>query len=338
MGASTDDQSLLQARREEAWGAVRDALGAHDLRVVGGPASGGWSADTAIFETDGRRLVARFNPASEGLFPAAELATQAACMRAARGAGLPVPEVVLCDGTGEHIGEPVLVSAFVHGDAPRDYSPTFTESGPLHDASFEQQRHYSEHLVELLARLHHVPPPSELPRVQGLEHHLDRLSALREWRGGHELLADADAQLRGTLPDRPAAALDDDVLLWGDARPANTIHGPDFSVVAMLDWELAGRGPAEMDVAWLCEMNAFRGAGQGLPGFLGAEESWGRWSERADTLPSDRDWHERFAAFKLASILDLSFRAEVARGTMSDDHRLLRDNRGLRRLRELLAA
>jgi len=40
------------------------------------------------------------------------------------------------------------------------------------------------------------------------------------------------------------------VLSWGDARVNNVIYR-DFRPVALLDWEMAGLGPREIDIAWL---------------------------------------------------------------------------------------
>src|SRR5215218_7244865 len=39
-------------------------------------------------------------------------------------------------------------------------------------------------------------------------------------------------------------------LLWGDPRLENLIFDEDREVLAILDWELATIGPAEMDLGW----------------------------------------------------------------------------------------
>lgn len=68
--------------------------------------------------------------------------------------------------------------------------------------------------------------------------------------------------------------------LWGDARPANMVV-ENFGIVGLLDWELAGSGPGELDIVWFCEMNRMRSIGIGiapLPGFLDDAATWRRWS------------------------------------------------------------
>ena len=132
-------------------------------------------------------------------------------------------------------------------------------------------------------------------------------------------------------------------LLWGDPRPANTVLGTDFRVAALLDWELAALGPAEMDIAWLWEMNLLRGDATRpedrlLPGFLDLDETWRRWSMTAGREPVGRGWHHLFAAYKVALILDLNFRVQVRRGELAADHKLFRNNRALRRLTTLAAS
>jgi aminoglycoside phosphotransferase (APT) family kinase protein len=40
------------------------------------------------------------------------------------------------------------------------------------------------------------------------------------------------------------------VLSWGDSRIGNVLY-QDFAPAALLDWEMAGLGPAELDVGWI---------------------------------------------------------------------------------------
>ena len=75
-----------------------------------------------------------------------------------------------------------------------------------------------------------------------------------EWaRDGYTIpiLERAFEVLTATLP-----ANDRSVLLWGDGRPGNIIYR-DFEPVAVLDWEMAGVGPPEVDVAWTTFFHRF---------------------------------------------------------------------------------
>lgn len=49
---------------------------------------------------------------------------------------------------------------------------------------------------------------------------------------------------------RPRPARERTAIVWGDARVGNMIFAEDLSVVALLDWEAAIVGPAELDLGW----------------------------------------------------------------------------------------
>jgi aminoglycoside phosphotransferase (APT) family kinase protein len=44
--------------------------------------------------------------------------------------------------------------------------------------------------------------------------------------------------------------VDDHVLSWGDSRIGNMVF-QDFTPVALLDWEMVGLAPREVDLAWM---------------------------------------------------------------------------------------
>src|SRR5262249_35093837 len=46
------------------------------------------------------------------------------------------------------------------------------------------------------------------------------------------------------------------VLSWGDSRIGNMLYR-DFTPVAVLDWEMAGLAPREMDLAWMVFLHRF---------------------------------------------------------------------------------
>ena len=43
---------------------------------------------------------------------------------------------------------------------------------------------------------------------------------------------------------------------WGDARIGNMMYR-DFEPVAVLDWEMAGLGPRELDLGWMIFLHRF---------------------------------------------------------------------------------
>ena len=152
-----------------------------------------------------------------------------------------------------------------------------------------------------------------------------------------EAIASAHDALVRTQPDDEPAS---DRFLWGDARPANMVLDEHFAVVGLLDWELACSGPGELDVAWFCEMNRMRAEGMGispLPGFPDAATTWAQWSAAVGRPPRYVEWHQRYAAYKVAVLMQLFLRVMVESGRLPVGHRLLHDNPGIRRLGELFA-
>jgi aminoglycoside phosphotransferase (APT) family kinase protein len=341
--ATQDDSSNMGTTLKEPvsprdWKRLGEALGVDRLDVMGSPTAGGWSGDTVMLRADGRRLVARFNPVRDPLLPTSDLGLQVACMRAARVAGLPVPEVVFDDTSGVHVGVPVFVMDFVAGVTPRDFPPNFAVAGPVFEATPELRRRYYEDLLDRVVQLQRVPPPVSLTVGPDLSSHVDHLEKLGEGGSGSPVLAEMVGELRRRIPraDTPTG------LIWGDARPANTVIAPDFTVAAMLDWELAAIGPGEMDVAWLWETNVLRGNladanGALLPGFRDREGTWEYWASVSGREPIATAWHHLYAAHRVALIVDLTLAAQVRRGELATDHKLIRDNRSLRRLMALAA-
>jgi aminoglycoside phosphotransferase (APT) family kinase protein len=95
----------------------------------------------------------------------------------------------------------------------------------------------------------------------------------------------------------------DPVLSWGDARIGNVIYR-DFAPVALLDWEMAGLGPRELDLAWLVfahevfqEMATSLGL-DGLPGFLRADDVCAHYTSLTGYEPRDLDFYRRYAALQ----------------------------------------
>jgi aminoglycoside phosphotransferase (APT) family kinase protein len=135
----------------------------------------------------------------------------------------------------------------------------------------------------------------------------------------------------GHLPNDATA-----MLLWGDARPANTVVR-NFEVAALLDWELATLGPPELDVFWFLEMNRMRANGRSLPGFPSDAATIAGYEARTGREIRDADFHTVYAALKVAVLMLRYLRVAVERGQIAEHHHVLTDNTATRRLDELLA-
>ena len=223
--------------------------------------SGGASRETWTFEADGHRRILQRSQAGV----ARDMSVEADVLRAAHGAGVPVP-AVLASGVDASAGDAVarsyIVSEFVAGET--------IARKILRDEPFARAR---EVLVpqagRALAALHSI----DVSPLSGLEDN----DPLVQWRGTLDQLNRQLGQahpafelaFRWLEANRPAPG--PRRLVHGDFRLGNLMIGPD-GLVAVLDWELAHLGDPVEDLGWLC-VRAWRfGAGMPVAG-LGEYDS-----------------------------------------------------------------
>jgi aminoglycoside phosphotransferase (APT) family kinase protein len=91
------------------------------------------------------------------------------------------------------------------------------------------------------------------------------------------------------------------VLSWGDSRIGNMMFR-DFSPVAVLDWEMAGLAPREVDLAWLIYMHrTFQDMAQqygfpGMPDFMSFEDVAGTYEAVSGYTPQNLELYLLYAA------------------------------------------
>ncbi len=314
------------------------------------PEAGGWSNETLIFDAtwtrDGspqkRTLVLRLAPAGSAMFKDYDLGRQVDCLRhLQQSSECPVPAVLADDLEGGVLGRPFYVMEFIAGQVPADDRPTFFEAGFLADASAQAQRRFYDSCIDAIASIHATPLDGALVArltrtgtgATALEREVRWLADLFDWGKGpaaQPLLDRAFTWVLANLPDDPSATL-----LWGDARPANTVVR-DFRIVALLDWELATLGPPELDLFWFLEMNRMRANGRTLPGFLSDAETIASYAARTSRTIRDERFHTMYAALKVAVLMLRYLRVAVDHGRMPADHPVLTDNTATRRLNDLL--
>jgi aminoglycoside phosphotransferase (APT) family kinase protein len=192
---------------------------------------GGASRETWSFTLDGRPLVWRRDPS--GAPRAGGMRREAALLRAAAAAGVPVPEVVDVDDSsivmqrllGETIARRIL----------RD------------DVYAAARDRLTGQLAQAAAALHtRVDPDS----IDGLPDEVDPLAAIRAMLDAatepHPALELGFAWLTSR---RPAGL--GRVVVHGDFRLGNIVVD-DAGLVGVLDWELAHVGDPAEDLGWLC--------------------------------------------------------------------------------------
>ena len=318
---SSRDPEVLRTSLE-AWlaGVLPPAAQPHVSDVAGTEANG-MSSDTVLFraswqDNDGDHdedLVARIAPDASDVpvFPSYDMTGQFEAMRlAGELSGAPVPEPLWCEPEPV-LGAPFFVMRRVDGVVPPDVLPYPFGGNWLYDAAPADQRRLQESTVAAIAALHGI---ADAPaRFAFLEHddagdtHLRRhVAHTRAW---YAMVA-ADGG-RSPLIERGFDWLDahwpahegEPVLSWGDARIGNVIYR-DFTPAALLDWEMAGLGPRELDVAWLVFAHevfqdlAASIALDGMPEFLRADDVCAHYTALTGHEPRDLDFYRRYAGLQ----------------------------------------
>ncbi|HZM53915.1 MAG TPA: phosphotransferase family protein, partial [Acidimicrobiales bacterium] len=182
-----------------------------------------------------------------GLAERSDIQVEASLLRAARGAGVPVPDVVAA-GAADGLHPGWLVVERLEGETiPRRI---------LRDEGFAVARPaLTDQTARALAAVHSIDPASVpgLPGADPLRHSLDFLDALHEVRPVLELGVQ--------WLDNGGPPLDESVVVHGDFRMGNfLVDGGGLRGV--LDWELAHLGDPAEDIGWLCA-RAWRFGGPG---------------------------------------------------------------------------
>ena len=209
---------------------VLDEPIAPDALDIKRPGGGGWSNDTVLVGVgDGRRVVVRRQPASASMFPRYDLRREYECLGALNSAGrAPVPALIGEDLAGATTGRPAFVMAYVDGRVPADDRPTFVEAGWLHDAAPAEQRRFHKGLLTSMAAVNATPADDNvvaLLRRPGTEtssaliEDLATIWAFDQGDVASPIIDETFDHVRTSIPTSSSP----DVMLWGDARPANVI-------------------------------------------------------------------------------------------------------------------
>jgi aminoglycoside phosphotransferase (APT) family kinase protein len=272
--------------------------------------SGGASRLTSAFELEPgggptRPLILQ-QDRGDGVAPSGRAGTEAALLRAAGAAGVPVPSVVAVgDGRDDGLGSGWLVVERLEGETiPRKI---------LRDPEWAgARRALTAQCGRALAAIHTIDPAS----IDGLAPRdpfadpLPFLDALGEARPLLEL------GVRWLGAHRPPAGRR--VTVHGDFRSGNLLVGPE-GLRAVLDWELAHGGEAAEDIGWLCAP-AWRFGGRGAVGGFGAlDELLAAYAAAGgeEIEPARVAWWQVYATVKWAVICALQASAHLRGATRS---------------------
>lgn len=258
----------------------------------------GFSCETVVVDDE---VVIRLPPVGEGIFPAYDLAQQAAVQAAAGAAGVPVAGAARYEPDPAFLGAPFLAMPFVTGPIPGDFTPTdpWLTGLPGTGARREVWRSF----LEVLPAVHRADPAG-LGLRSGLAAELAWWQDYVGWATDGvppPALAEALAWCRD---HRPATEPPPGVL-WGDVRLGNVVFDPDRRAPrAVLDWDMASLGPAEMDLAWFLALEAVQADLTGLtvPGFGSREAAVAVVEAGLGRGLRDLGWYEIFALVRASAV------------------------------------
>ena len=281
------------------------------------PIGGGLSSETflvtAMVAENPTRLVLRLPPHGDGLFPQYDLAMQARVLEVLHETtSVPVPLVFAYEGDDEWLGAPFLVMHHAEGRVPTD-QPSFLATGWIHELAPADQRTMQQSFLATVAHIHRVDwaeiglddlarPGTGSPLARDLAWWATYL----EWAADGADVTTTRRALAWCEAHTPASEPPPS-LLWGDVRMPNVVFDDALLPAAVLDWEMAGIGPAEVDVGWWLAIHRLlvRVSGGDLPGFLPRDAALA-WYEAHLGRPFDHEhlhWYETYGALRSAAIM-----------------------------------
>lgn len=269
------------------------------------------TTDTGVERLE--QLVVRAPPRGDGIYPAPDIERQVRIQSVLSACGAPVVAPLAYEPNPDWIGAPFMVMPRINGRVPPD-DPPYAKAGWLYDASEEEQRRLFTSTLEAMAAIHRVDWKKAgagfLARETGTGLHaeLAHWDGYIRWAAGDTLPAAVEeglAWLKRRLPRADAP----DSILWGDSRLGNIIYGPDMRPAAVLDWEIAAIGPAEIDLGYLLAYDRRSrerlsiAADRELPGFMTRNETIDAYSQLLKRDLQDLVWYEVFAVLRLAGFI-----------------------------------
>jgi aminoglycoside phosphotransferase (APT) family kinase protein len=287
-------------------------------------------------------FVIRRPPVGASLYQHYDLTAQYATMAALVDTDVPVPPLIGFEADASVLGSPFYVMGEVAGQAPPDLPP-YTQVGWLLPLSVGEQHRLYEASIEMLARVHRLDSSalslSHLPGGPdgaGLSAQLASVESWYRWAVTGVANPVLDAALAWLLAHQPAASPEG--LNWGDSRIGNMMYR-DLAPVAVLDWEMAAIGPAEVDLGWWLFLNRFHSEGMGnppLPGFPDDATTVGMWEEAVGRAARDVHYYQVLAGFRFGIIVLRAARRMVDAGQLAPEQSYERVNGATLILADLL--
>ena len=320
------DDEVIRAGIERWLQAHEPALVDAAVAPISRPAAG-LSSDTAFVRAVTASgvvvdLVVRLPPAGDGLFPAYDLRGQAEVQHELGDRGIPVASPVRYEDDASWLGDPFMVMPRVDGKV---LARTYLAKGWVADAAPGFRRDLVIGFVRVLASVHRLESVVD-PTGDRVTRAFGEWSAYLDWATGDgaplEFMHDARVWCADHMPRLDVASS----VLWGDVQLTNAVFADDGSVAALLDWEMTGTGPPEMDLGWFLALHemTIEQHGSTLPGIPTRAEIIAGYESELGRAVQDLRWFEAFALMRSGSIMIRMARILSAQGV--DDGWLVTHN------------
>ncbi len=332
-------QSRLRDWLEAKMDGWRDvALTPLDVAVGSGFSAQIFFVDVTYNDTDGpqkRTLVVRRQPQDHEVVFGSSLELQGQMIAALDALGtVKVPDWIGMELDPAVLDAPFLVMGRVDGEAATQ-NPNYNTVGWLVDMTPAQRLATFKNALNAFAGMSRIDWQSDgfgfLARPDwgepGLDQYLGYIEAWYEGlRKGRDLpyLDRAIAYIREEQPSDTAVNV-----LWGDSTPSNVMFAADGSVNALIDWELAALGPAELDLAWWLyfdDLFSRRFGVERLEGLPTNDETIAIWEAATGKTAQHLEYYDVVVALRMALVALGAFDRQVGLGNIPPENKSLNDN------------
>ena len=118
-------------------------------------------------------------------------------------------------------------------------------------------------------------------------------------------------------------------VLWGDSTPSNVMFAQDGRVNALIDWELAALGPAELDLAWWLyfdDLFSRRFGVERLEGLPTRDETVAIWEATTGRKALHLKYYDVVVALRMALVVVGAFDRQVAMDNIPSTNKSLNAN------------
>jgi len=336
------------ASRLAPWFAAR--LGLDDARLSIDKPKTGFSADTLLVQVEGstryervsRAYVVRIEHPGRHTFLGSTIGKQAAMMHLLRESGIPAPQLLGWEEDGPLIGASFLAMVRVDGHALKQH-PSYHVAGLLHELTERQRQECWLGALSTIAAINRLPWQGRFEFLHDADHGAPSLDSylgwLAAWRSEacagrpHPIVDAAIARLRRDRPDHAGVEL-----LWGDSNPGNFLFTDHGAVAAVLDFEAAAIGPAEIDLSWWFFVDDMLAAGHPSPaGIPSRDEQIAAYEKALGRRVGDLAYYDIVSAVRMSLVMARLGLLLIGDGALPPANDAWRSNPAVQRLAQLMA-